>query len=361
MNTGDMAEPGKIAEISERLRTGVRLSFDDGLNLYRHAETAELGKMADWVRWRKHPKPIVTYIVGRNINYTNVCWVRCAFCAFYRPPGAEEGYVLPQDVILAKIREMVEAGGIEILIQGGLNPKLKIEYFEDLFRSIKQNFKVHIHGLSTMEILYIAHTSRLTVSETLARLRTAGLDTIPGAGGEILVDEVRQQIAPLKESADEWLSVMRTAHSLGMKTTATMMFGSVERIEHRIEHLMRVRALQDETGGFSAFIPWNYQPGGTKLGGIKAEGDEYLRMVALCRIILDNIDNIQASWVTQGAQTARLSLHNGVNDFGSTMFEENVVKAAGTAFCMDEAEVMRQIREAGFEPRRRNTYYEFVD
>jgi cyclic dehypoxanthinyl futalosine synthase len=256
---------------------------------------------------------------------------------------------------------MVSAGGTEILMQGGLNPKLRISYFEDLFRRIKERFSVHIHSLSPTEILYIAHLSRLSVAETIRRLRAAGLDTIPGAGGEILVDEVRQEIAPHKETTDEWLGVMRTAHALGMRTTATMMYGSVDQIEQRLEHLERVRALQDETGGFTAFIPWNYQPGGTELGGAKTDEKEYLRMVALCRLMLDNIDNIQASWVTQGAEVARLSLRFGVNDFGSTMFEENVVRAAGTVFCMDEAEVRRQIFSAGFEPRRRNTYYKLLE
>jgi len=351
----------RVEEISDRHYGGGRLSLQDGLELYHHASPLVLAQMADWTCRSKHPDGVVTYIVGRNINYTNVCWVRCGFCAFYRPPGSDEGYVLPKEVIFKKIREMVDAGGIEILIQGGLNPKLKLDYYEDLFRSIKQNFKVHIHGLSPTEILYIAHLSRLPVKETIARLRAAGLDTIPGAGGEILSDEVRSQIAPLKEKTGEWLGVMRDAHSLGMRTSATMMYGSVDRIEHRLEHLMRIRELQDETGGFTAFIPWNYQPGGTELGGEKTGGFEYLKIVALSRILLDNIDNIQASWVTQGAQIAQVSLRYGVNDFGSTMFEENVVRAAGTTFCMDETELKRQIRNAGYEPRRRNTYYQFVN
>jgi cyclic dehypoxanthinyl futalosine synthase len=354
-------ERERVQEIPDRFYSGARLSFEDGLHLYHYADLPELARMADWARRRKHPEPIVTYIVGRNINYTNICWVRCSFCAFYRPPGSEEGYVLPREVIFAKIREMVDAGGIEILIQGGLNPKLKTEYFEDLFRSIKRNFKVHIHGLSPTEILYIARLSRLSVLKTISRLRAAGLDTIPGAGAEILSDEIRKLIAPHKETTEEWLGVMRTAHSLGMRSSATMMYGSLDRIENRLEHLMRVRALQDETGGFTAFIPWNYQPGGTELGGAKTDGHEYLRMVALSRILLDNIDNLQASWVTQGEDVARLSLHYGVNDFGSTMFEEKVVKAAGTEFHMDETEVRRQIGVAGFEPRRRNTYYKLLD
>lgn len=351
----------KTDRISEKFYAGERLSLQEGLDLYRHAGLLELSQMADWSRRRLHPSKIVTYIVGRNINYTNICWVRCGFCAFYRPPGSDEGYVLTKEALFKKIREMVDAGGIEILLQGGLNPRLKIDYYEDLFRSIKEAFKVHIHGLSPTEILYIAHLSRLPVKDTIARLRAAGLDTIPGAGGEILVDEVRKQIAPLKEKTDEWLGVMRDAHSLGMRTSATMMYGSVDRIEHRLEHMVRVRDLQDETGGFTAFIPWNYQPGGTALGGEKTGGFEYLKVVALSRIMLDNIENIQASWVTQGAEIAQISLRYGVNDFGSTMFEENVVKAAGTTFCMDETELKRQIRIAGFEPRRRNTYYQFVD
>ncbi|MBM3789334.1 MAG: CofH family radical SAM protein, partial [Acidobacteria bacterium] len=269
-------------------------------------------------------------------------------------------YVLGKDEIFRKIEEMVNAGGVEILIQGGLNPRLKLGYFEDLFRSIKQNFSVHIHGLSVSEIMYIAQLSRLSVKDTIARLREAGLDTIPGAGGEVLSDEVRRQIAPRKDTSDEWLSVMRDAHSLGMRTTATMMYGSVDSIEHRIEHWLRVRALQDETGGFTAFIPWNYQPDSTELGGTRTGGFEYLKMLALSRIMLDNIDNIQASWVTQGPEIAQLGLRHGANDFGSTMFEENVVKAAGASFCMNEQELRGQIRSAGFEPRRRNTLYQLL-
>lgn len=356
-----MPDQDKVRGISEKLISGARLDSEDGRILYCHAPAAEIARMADWARWGKHPKPIVTYVVGRNINYTNICWVRCSFCAFYRPPGSDDGYVLSRDEIFTKIQEMTDAGGTEILMQGGLNPKLRIGFFEDLFRAIKQSFKVHIHSLSPTEILYIAHLSRLTITETLARLHAAGLDSLPGAGGEILVDEIREQISPHKETADEWLEVMRTAHSLGMRTTATMMYGSVERIEHRLEHILRVRDLQDETGGFTAFIPWSYQPGGTALGGTKTGGSEYLKTVALCRIMLDNVENIQASWVTQGAEIARMSLRHGVNDFGSTMFEENVVKAAGTSFCMDEAEIRSQISAAGFEPHRRNTCYELLD
>ena len=352
---------GSLRELSERFYAGARLSAADGIRLYQEATPLELARMAHWMRVRKHPDNVVTYIVGRNINYTNVCWVKCGFCAFYRPPGSPEGYVLNDDELFAKIKETVDAGGVEILIQGGLNPKLKLSYYEDLLRSIKRNFPVHIHGLSVSEVMYIAHLSGLSVKETLVRLRAAGLDTLPGAGGEVLSDEVRRKIAPRKDTSDEWLGVMRDAHSLGMRTTATMMYGSVDRIGHRIEHLMRLRELQDETGGFTAFIAWNYQPDGTALGGSRTGGLEYLRMVALARILLDNFDNLQASWVTQGAEIAQLSLGYGVNDFGSTMFEENVVRAAGVAFSMNENELKRQILDAGFEPHRRNTLYQLLD
>ncbi len=351
----------RVERLADSLLDEARLDVDDAVFLYRNANLLELARLADRVRQKKHPGRTVTYIVSRNINYTNVCWVRCRFCAFYRPPGSDEGYVLSKEEVLRKIREMVDAGGIEILIQGGLNPKLRLEYFEDLFRSIKSAFKIHIHGLSTTEITYIAHLARLPVKETIARLRAAGLDTLPGAGGEVLADEVRREISPNKDTTDEWLGVMRDAHSLGMRTTATMMYGSVDRIEHRIEHLLRVRELQDETHGFTAFIPWNYQPAGTDLGGTKTTGYEYLKMLAISRLVLDNIDNIQVSWVTQGAQIAQIALGYGANDFGSTMFEENVVRSAGTSFCMNEAELRRQIRGAGYEPRRRNTYYQLVD
>jgi cyclic dehypoxanthinyl futalosine synthase len=351
----------KVAQIADGLLGGARLGFEDAVSLYQNARLRELAGLADRARQKKHPNRTVTYIVGRNINYTNVCWVRCRFCAFYRPPGSDEGYVLSKEEIFRKIRAMVDAGGIEILIQGGLNPKLGLEYFEDLFRSIKSTFNIHIHGLSTTEIIYIAHLARLPVKETIARLRASGLDTLPGAGGEVLVDEVRKEISPNKDTTDEWLGVMRDAHSLGMRTTATMMYGSVDRIEHRIEHLMRVRELQDETQGFTAFIPWNYQPAGTELGGKKTTGYEYLKMLAISRLVLDNVDNIQVSWVTQGARVARIALRCGANDFGSTMFEENVVRAAGTSFCMNEAELRQHILDAGYEPRRRNTYYQLVD
>jgi cyclic dehypoxanthinyl futalosine synthase len=329
------------------------------------------------VRWRKHPEPIVTFNIGRNINYTNICCAQCRFCAFHRKPGDPEGYVLTTEEILAKIDELVKAGGREVLLQGGLNPYLKIDYFENLFRTIKQHYDVDLHALSSSEINYLARTSGLSVEETLVRLRSAGLDTIPGAA-EMLVDEVRRQIAPCKETTQEWLNLMRTAHKLGIRTTATMMYGSLDTPPQRIEHLLRVRELQDETGGFTAFIPWNFQPDGTRLQEVltnqqglierqnflsvnKTSSFEYLRTVAVSRLMLDNIDNIQASWVTQGPKIAQISLRYGVNDFGSTMMEENVVRAAGTIFLMPIEEIRRLIIDAGYTPRIRDTLYRLLD
>ncbi len=350
-----------LQDIIEKIEADVRISAHDALRLFQSPDIVELSRLADTVRWRLHPKPIVTYICGRNINYTNVCWVRCKFCNFYRPPGSPEGYVLTKEELFRKIEELLDVGGIELLLQGGLNSELKIDYYEDMFRSIKERYPhTHLHALSVSEIRYIAHTSHLPVKETLQRLRSAGLDTLPGAGGEILVDRVRKEIAPRKDMADEWLDVMRDAHSIGMRTTATMMYGSVETLEERVEHLQKVRDLQDETGGFTAFIPWSFQPDGTELGGQRASGYDYLKTVAISRLFLDNVHNIQASWVTQGAKVGQISLTYGVNDFGSTMLEENVVSAAGTSYNMPISEIERLIRDAGYEPRRRNTYYELL-
>lgn len=352
----------RMGTVSAKVEAHKRISDEDALTLLQSTDLTELSRLADLVRWRKHPDPIVTYIVGRNINYTNVCWVRCSFCNFYRPPGSPEGYVLTKEEVFQKIQELVDLGGMELLLQGGLNSELKLDYYQDLFSSIKERFpQTHLHALSVAEVRYIAHISRLSVKETLIRLREAGLDTIPGAGGEILVDRVRQIIAPRKDMADEWISVMRDAHEIGMRTTATMMYGSVETLEERVEHLGRVRELQDETGGFTAFIPWSYQPDGTELGGKRTGGFEYLKMVAVSRIYLDNVPSIQASWVTQGPKIGAISLSYGVNDFGSTMLEENVVSQAGTCFSMPIQEIERIIRDAGYQPRRRNTLYQLLD
>ena len=364
-----------IQDIAEKISTGERLSADDARRLFAHPNVAELGVLANAVRMRKHPESVVTYNVGRNINYTNVCWVKCDFCAFYRAPGSDEGYTLPHEEIFAKIDELVGFGGDEpksneILMQGGLNPKLRLPYYEDLFSEIRQRFpSVQQHCLSATEIIYIAHLSKLSLGETIRRLRDAGLDSIPGAGAEILNDDVRDIIGFRKDRTQEWLDVHRIAHGLGMRTTATMMYGHVETIEHRIEHLQHIRDLQDENCGFTAFITWNFQPDATDLGadperwnGVKATGFDYLRTIAVSRLFLDNIDHFQASWVTQGPKIAQVSLQYGVDDFGSTMLEENVVSAAGTSYTneVDLPNMLRLIRDAGYQPQRRDTRYESV-
>ncbi len=364
-----------IQDIAEKISTSERLSADDARRLFVHPNVAELGMLANAVRMRKHPESVVTYNVGRNINYTNVCWVKCDFCAFYRAPGSDEGYTLPHEEIFAKIDELVGFGGDEpksneILMQGGLNPKLRLPYYEDLFSEIRQRFpSVQQHCLSATEIIYIAHLSKLSLDETIRRLRDAGLDSIPGAGAEILNDDVRDIIGFRKDRTQEWLDVHRIAHGLGMRTTATMMYGHVETIEHRIEHLQHIRDLQDENCGFTAFITWNFQPDATDLGadperwnGVKATGFDYLRTIAVSRLFLDNIDHFQASWVTQGPKIAQVSLQYGVDDFGSTMLEENVVSAAGTSHTneVDLLNMLRLIRDAGYQPQRRDTRYESV-
>ena len=350
-----------IDDIQTKVFNDQRISFDDALRLFRHSNILELAEMADYVRTKKHPEPIVTYVVGRNINYTNVCWVRCSFCNFYRVPGQEGGYVLPREVIYQKIQEMVDVGGIEILLQGGLNPKLKIDWYESLFADIMDRFpNVILHALSPAEVIYIKNTSKLSMDETLTRLKTAGMHSLPGGGAEILTDRVRQHISPFKDSAEEWLDCMRSAHRVGLRSSATMMYGSVDTINDRVEHLEKLRLLQDETGGFTAFIAWNYQPDGTELGGRRASAFDYMRTIAISRIYLDNFDNLQASWVTQGARVGQLSLRYGVNDFGSTMMEENVVSTAGCVFTVPIEEIERLIIDSGYEPRRRNTRYEFV-
>ena len=365
-----------IEDIAEKVRADIRITPEDALRLMSHPNLAELGLLADIVRRRKHPEDVVTYNVGRNINYTNVCWVRCDFCAFYRPPGSGEGYVLPKEEIFEKIDELVSVGGElpksnEILMQGGLNPKLRIQFYEDLLSSIRDRYpSIHQNCLSATEIIYIAHISKLSLKDCVKRLRDAGLDSIPGAGAEILSDEVRDIIGFRKDRVDEWLEVHRVAHQLGMHTTATMMYGHVETIEQRIEHLELIRDLQDETSGLTAFIAWNFQPDYTELAndstrwkGWKATGYDYLRTIAVSRIFLDNVPHFQASWVTQGAKIAQVGLSYGVNDFGSSMMEENVVSAAGTSHTGDMtlSEIKRLIETAGFRAVRRNTSYEIVN
>src|SRR5687768_14376719 len=334
-----------IHDIADKVRRGGRVDRDEAIALYRDAPTALLGELADGIRARKHPGRLVTYIIDPNVNYTNVCVARCNFCAFYRPVGSQEGYVLGFDEIFAKIDETIAVGGNQLLLQGGHNPDLPIAWYEDLFRAVKARYPdFKLHALSPPEVIHLSRMSRLTVPDVIARLIAAGLDSIPGGGAEILVDRVRKLLhCHGKATADEWLDVMRHAHRKGLRTTATMMYGTVETSEERLEHLRRLRDLQDETGGFTAFITWSYQPEHTELGGTEATGVDYLRTLAIARLVLDNFDNLQASWVTQGGKVGQLSLAYGANDMGSVMIEENVVRAAGAAYCMDEFEVVRHI------------------
>jgi cyclic dehypoxanthinyl futalosine synthase len=338
------------------------LSASEALTLYHDAPLSLLGTLADGLRVRKHPEGVVTYIIDRNVNYTNICLARCNFCAFYRPVGSSDGYVLSFEEIFRKIDETIALGGVQLLLQGGHNPDLPIEWYEDLFRAVKQRYpSFKLHALSPPEVIHISRLSRLSVPDVIARLVAAGLDSVPGGGAEILVDRVRKVLNCYgKATADEWLDVMRHAHHAGLRTTATMMYGHVEMVEERIEHLLRLRSLQDETGGFTAFITWSYQPEHTELGGHEATGLEYLRMLAISRLVLDNFPSLQASWVTQGGKVGQLSLAFGANDMGSVMIEENVVRAAGASYCMDEVEIVRNIENAGFVAKRRNMHYEIL-
>ncbi|QJA05796.1 dehypoxanthine futalosine cyclase [Thermosulfurimonas marina] len=348
-------------QVVEKILAGERLGREEALGLFER-DLFELGELAREVRRRLHPEPLVTYIVDRNINYTNICVSGCKFCAYYRPPGDPQGYVLSFEELARKVEETLALGGYQILLQGGLHPDLPLSFYEEMLSFLKERFpEVHVHAFSPPEIIFFSRREGLSVEEVLRRLIAAGLDSIPGGGAEILVDRVRQRISPHKCSAEEWLSVMRTAHHLGLKTTATMMFGHIETLEDRVEHLLRLRELQDETGGFTAFIPWPFQPGNTALSVPKATPVEYLKTLAISRIVLDNISNLQASWVTQGPKVAQVALEFGANDFGSTMIEENVVAAAGVSHRLSEEEIRRLIREAGYEPRRRRMDYTLLE
>jgi cyclic dehypoxanthinyl futalosine synthase len=345
-----------------KVRAGLRLDGAEALELYRSAPTAILGALADGIRLRKHPNGLVTYIIDRNVNYTNICVAKCNFCAFYRPVGSADGYVLGFDELFRKIDETIAVGGVQLLLQGGHNPDLPLSWYEDLFRAVKERYpSFKLHALSPPEVIHLTRLSQLPVPAVIERLVAAGLDSIPGGGAEILVDRVRKLLHCYgKATADEWLDVMRHAHRAGLRTTATMMYGTVETDTERIEHMLRLRDLQDETGGFTAFITWSYQPDHTELSGTEATGIDYLRTLAIARIVLDNFDNLQASWVTQGGKVGQLSLAYGANDMGSVMIEENVVRAAGASYCMDELEIVRNIEDAGFAARRRNMHYEVL-
>jgi cyclic dehypoxanthinyl futalosine synthase len=338
-----------------------RIERAAALDLLINGDLLDLGKRSDEIRRRLHPDGMVTFVVDRNVNYTNICDSKCSFCAFYRTKDAADAYILTRDQIYEKIAELVAQGGTQLLMQGGLNPDLKIDFFEELFREIKKRFPtIQNHSLSPAEVTCIADNSAITLDEALFRLKNAGLDSIPGGGAEILVDEVRSSISPKKIGWKQWGEVMLKASHLGMPTTSTMMFGSSEKPEDIVEHLFRVRELQDQGGSFTAFIPWTYQPGNTELGGTTATGVDYLKVLALSRIVLDNIPNIQASWVTQGAKMASVALFFGANDLGGTMLEENVVAAAGCSFCMSQQEMITLILGAGFRAAQRTTTYSII-
>jgi len=336
------------------------ITREQAIDLFNSNDLIALGAEADAVRKRHHPEGIVSYIIDRNINYTNFCTEYCSFCAFYRPVGHKEGYILPTETILDKIQETIDLGGTGILMQGGLHPDLKIEWYEDLLRAIKSRFNIWCHCFSAPEIVNIAEVSGLSLRDTIAGLRDAGLDSIPGGGAEILDEAVRHRISRLKCSTQDWIDVHRTAHGLGLRTTATMMFGTGETIEQRMNHFDIVRQIQEDTGGFTAFIPWFFQREHTSLGRFvkqEATAVEYLKMLALSRIYLDNISNVQASWVTPGLKVCQLGLRFGGNDVGSIMIEENVVSAAGAHHRATEEQLRRLIRDAGFVPKQRDTLY----
>src|SRR5213593_956170 len=350
-----------IEGILESAVEGTRINSEEAVRLFEEADLFDLAMCADRIRQRRHPDNVISYIIDRNINYTNVCKEFCSFCAFYRVEGDSEAYVLPDHVIYKKIEETIALGGTGILMQGGVHPDLKIDYYENLLSGIKQRFSIHCHCFSPPEILNIARVSKMSVPDVFQRLRASGLDSMPGGGGEILDDEIRNAISPLKCKTEEWLMVHREAHRLGLRTTATMMVGVGESIHHRIRHLQRLRDLQDQTGGFTAFIPWTFQPENTELGqrGLpEVTAAEYLRLLALSRIYLDNIANVQVSWLTVGLKIGQVGLRFGVNDMGSIMIEENVISAAGARNRANDSELRRIIRDAGFFPRQRTTLYE---
>jgi len=340
---------------------GERLSFDDGVRLHDSASLYDLGQAADARRRSLHPQGVVTYIIDRNVNYTNACTTACQFCNFYRPPGDQRIYTLTRDELAHKLRETVGMGGIQVLLQGGVNPELGLDYYEELFRWMKANFPLAIHGLSPEEIRYLAEREKLSLRAVLERLVVAGLDSVPGGSAEILDDEIRRRISPNKCSVATWLEVMRQAHRLGLRTTATMVFGFGEKAHHVVGHFDKLRALQDETAGFTAFICWSFQAEGTKLPlRDDTTATRYLRTLALARLYLDNFPNVQVSWVTMGPAVGQIGLRFGGNDFGSAMIEENVVAQAGAVFKLSAADIEGTVRAAGFTPRRRNMRYEWL-
>jgi len=351
-----------IDAIQNKVWDGERISSEEAVQLYHALTLPELGALADRVRDRKHPNRVVTYIIDRNINYTNVCDVYCTFCAFMREERDDDSYVLTPEQVGEKLKELVAIGGVQVLMQGGHHPKLGIDYYLNLLQYMRRNFpQVNIHGFSPPEFNHFARVFNMPVEEVIRRFKEAGLGSIPGGGGEILVDRVRERIAPLKCMSDEWLHVMEIAHGMGLNSSATMMFGHVETIEDRVEHLQRLRELQDRTHGFTAFICWTFQRENTRLKAPSVGAHEYLRTQALARIFLDNFPNVQSSWVTQGPQIGQIALKFGANDFGSVMMEENVVSQAGATFRINEETMRRLIGELGYEPHRRNNWYQLLN
>jgi cyclic dehypoxanthinyl futalosine synthase len=355
-----------VADVLDRALSGERISDDDALTLLRSRDLVAVGRAADELRARKAASDRVTFIIDRNLNYTNICHTDCDFCAFYRSPGdRREGYLLPKPVIFKKIEETLALGGTALLMQGGHHPDLGIDFYEDLFRSIKERYPIHLHALSPPEVQHISRRSKLTIPQTLTRLRDSGLDSLPGGGAEILVDRVRKIIAPKKTTTNEWLGVMRDAHRLGISTTATMMYGHVETIDERVEHMRRIRDLQDEMRGFRAFISWTFQSDGNRLADKVAPETmptsfDYLLTQAVSRIYLDNVDHIQSSWVTQGMKVGQVALGFGADDMGSIMIEENVVSAAGTTYRATTEDFVRAIKALGKTPVQRDTLYRDV-
>jgi cyclic dehypoxanthinyl futalosine synthase len=355
-----------VAAVLAKALSGERIGDEEALTLLESKDLVAVGRAADELRARKTDPRRVTFVIDRNVNYTNLCYTDCDFCAFYRRPGDRaEGYLLPKSVIFKKIEETLAIGGTALLMQGGHHPDLGLDYYEDLFRSIKSRYKIHLHALSPSEVQHVARRSRLTIPETLSRLRDAGLDSLPGGGAEILVDRVRDEISPKKTSSAEWLGIMRAAHGLGMSTTATMMYGHVETLAERVEHMRRIRELQDETRGFRAFISWTFQSDGNRLADRVPRASmptsfEYLLTQAVSRIYLDNVDHIQSSWVTQGMKVGQVALSFGADDMGSVMIEENVVSAAGTTHRASVDDFVRAIRALGKTPVQRDTLYRDV-
>lgn len=357
------ANSSAVHDILAKAVAGDRLTSAEGLTLLESHDLAAIGAAAEKVSRAKHPEPYRTYNIDRNINYTNVCTAVCDFCAFYRGPKSDEGYVLPREVLLQKIQETVDLGGNQILLQGGLHPKYKLDWYEEMLRDIKSRFpEVNVHGFSPPELHHFTKVNNLPLRDVLSRLKDAGLGSVPGGGAEILTDRVRNEITRGKVMTDDWLNVMRVWHELGGISSSTMMFGHVETLAERIEHLERLRSLQDETGGFTAFICWTFQPDNTEMSDVRPTGSfEYLKMLAVSRLFLDNIPNLQSSWVTQGLKIGQMALMFGANDMGSLMIEENVVAEAGTVHYLSLQQIREAIEELGFVPRQRDVHYNLVD